>query len=132
MKTKAELERETDEFVRKLERVELKLWEFNALLEYSTTIPTGKTPGKSWKKQVYFGKHRGSWLRGTYVDNDPDPMFLGIKWELITFSDVETQHVLDSANGVFYVVNENMFISNEMYETNIFFYTSDKELMTFD
>lgn len=42
--------------------------EFDALLEYSTTLPTGTTPGKAWKarKPFWAPAHRAEWWRGTY------------------------------------------------------------------
>lgn len=60
-----------------------ELWvtldEFNKLGEYSTTLPTGKTIGKRWKRQLYMGPHRGRWLVGEYVEH-ADPESVGIKW----------------------------------------------------
>lgn len=46
--------------------------EFNALLEYSTTLPTGQTEGKVWKRQSNIGacqrkpKTPPKWLLGEY------------------------------------------------------------------
>lgn len=42
--------------------------EFDALREYSTTLPTGTTPGKAWKarKPFWAPAHRAEWWRGTY------------------------------------------------------------------
>lgn len=42
--------------------------EFDALLEYSTTLPTGTTPGKAWKcRRPYWApRERADWWRGTY------------------------------------------------------------------
>lgn len=48
--------------------------EFNALLEYSTSLPTGKAIGKRWKR-----KQRNGWWIGEYV-KDPDESMVGIVW----------------------------------------------------
>jgi len=42
--------------------------ELNGLLEYSTTLPTGTTPGKQWRcRRPYWApKSADNWWRGTY------------------------------------------------------------------
>ncbi|MDE1914692.1 MAG: hypothetical protein KGJ57_17670 [Sphingomonadales bacterium] len=42
--------------------------EFDALLEYSTTLPTGQTPGKAWKRRVpwWAPKEQAEWMRGMF------------------------------------------------------------------
>jgi hypothetical protein len=37
--------------------------EFDALLEYSYSLPTGTTPGKAWKSKNY---RTGEWKRGVF------------------------------------------------------------------
>lgn len=82
MKTKEELAAEIDEWIPTLETVELTQEEFDALPEYSTTIPTGKTIGKQWKRQLYYGKYLAEWVRCEYVE-DPDPEYVGMLWHKI-------------------------------------------------
>lgn len=84
MKSKEELGAEIDAWLADVEEVELTQAEFDALLEYSTTIPTGKRIGKQWKRQIYFGKHRLSWVRAEYVEDAEDPEnYVGIIWHRI-------------------------------------------------
>jgi hypothetical protein len=59
--------------------------EFNDLLEYSHTLPTGTTIGKTWKR-----KNGTDWYMGEYVPDD-DPKMIGIVW---------TKIVVSSTNGV--------------------------------
>lgn len=42
--------------------------EFDALLEYSTTLPTGTTPGKTWKRRMPFwaSSADANWWRGSF------------------------------------------------------------------
>lgn len=42
--------------------------EFGDLLEYSTTLPTGTTPGKAWKarRPWHAPKNKAKWWRGVY------------------------------------------------------------------
>jgi hypothetical protein len=71
--------------------------EFDTLLEYSTSIPTGTTIGKRWKRHRYYFKNtKGAkfnagylpgdvvlisdeWSMGEYITHD-DPKLVGIKW----------------------------------------------------
>jgi hypothetical protein len=49
--------------------------------EYSTTLPTGTTIGKRWRRNVQVHR-RGvpaEWMIGEYV-TDPNPAFVGIRW----------------------------------------------------
>lgn len=45
-----------------------------ALPEYSTSVPTGQTIGKRWRRWT-----SGGWIVGEY-QLDPDPKFVQIKW----------------------------------------------------
>lgn len=58
-----------------IERVTMA--EFAALSEYSTTLPTGTTIGKKWKR-----KHPLGWMMGEYIDIDRVDQ-VGIKWSRI-------------------------------------------------
>lgn len=69
--------------------VSLTIIEFDALLEYSTTLPTGTTLGKKWKcRRPYRDDGKPpNWYLGEYVE-DPDPEFrakgcVGIVWKKI-------------------------------------------------
>lgn len=79
------------------EVIELTREEFDALGEYSCSLPTGTTIGKRWKKNAdaYQGEHSvisaaaeritgipANWYMGEYVD-DPNPKLVGIKWRKI-------------------------------------------------
>lgn len=83
--------------VEQFEVVELTRQEFDALPEYSCSLPSGTTIGKRWKcnKDAYRGRHSvisaaeeritgvpENWWVGTYVE-DPDPNLVGIKWQKI-------------------------------------------------
>jgi hypothetical protein len=57
--------------------------EFDKLDEYSCSLPTGTTVGKSWKRKKDYHDESKGWLHGEYVE-DPDPKMIGIRWrELI-------------------------------------------------
>lgn len=73
---------ERDTWQNGLEVVEMPQFEVDALLEYSTTLPTGKTIGKRWKRRLFVGPKAGSWVLCEYVE-DPDPEYVGIASRLI-------------------------------------------------
>jgi hypothetical protein len=76
----------TSETTIDLERptVKMSVAEFDALLEYSTTLPTGTTIGKKWKRHILSGLNRGEWWLGEYVpDPSGDPGRVGILWKKI-------------------------------------------------
>jgi len=77
------MEQNLDGWVPNLENVELSLSEFESLLEYSTSLPTGKTIGKKWKRRLFVGKYRRVWLVGEYAE-DEDPAFVKIIWRRIS------------------------------------------------
>ncbi|RWX72516.1 hypothetical protein [Mesorhizobium sp. M2A.F.Ca.ET.039.01.1.1] len=67
-----------DRFIRDLPRLRLSLREFNELLEYSASMPTGTKPGKRWKRlngaHDFAFKQRGGkpvWMIGEYDPNAP-------------------------------------------------------------
>lgn len=76
---------ERDAWQNGLETITMTQVEFDALLEYSTTLPTGKTIGKQWKRQLYVGPKRGAWLLCEYVE-DPDPAYVGVRTREIHLS----------------------------------------------
>ena len=64
--------------------------EFDELLEYSTTLPTGTTIGKKWKRRVPPSGSNPTWFLGEYVE-DVEPYksqgMVGIKWTRIEIKD---------------------------------------------
>lgn len=78
--------RERDAWQNSLPVIEMTQSEVDALLEYSTTLPTGKTIGKRWKRRLYVGSKAGSWVLCEYIE-DPDPTYVGIASHLIHVSD---------------------------------------------
>lgn len=73
---------ERDAWQNGLEVVGMAQAEVDALLEYSTTLPTGKTIGKRWKRYLHVGPKVGRWVLCEYVE-DPDPEYVGIASRLI-------------------------------------------------
>ena len=69
-----------------MEKVYLSQKEFDELGEYSTSIPTGTTIGKQWKRNCYWHKSHPKygtlWCLGEYIP-DPDPKFVVIVWKEI-------------------------------------------------
>jgi len=62
----------------------MSIAEFDALPEYSTTLPTGTTIGKKWKRHILSGLNQGEWWLGEYVeDPNKDAKFVGITWKKI-------------------------------------------------
>jgi len=53
--------------------------EFDALPEYSCSIPTGTTVGKKWKRRVPYSDKPDSWYLGEYVES-LKPGQIGIEW----------------------------------------------------
>lgn len=55
--------------------------EFDALPEYSCTLPTGTTVGKKWKRREPYGADpaTATWYLGTYTDIG-DERKVGIEW----------------------------------------------------
>lgn len=71
------------------ETARLSCEEFKKLPEYSTTLPTGTTPGKLWKREQ--SEMRGTedykrlgWYIGEYEDIPGDPNHIAINWYKIT------------------------------------------------
>lgn len=55
--------------------------EFAALLEYSTSVPTGQVLGKRWKRRIPYIGEPASWVVGEYVpDPAGKPDYIGIRW----------------------------------------------------
>lgn len=59
-------------------KVELSAQEFDALEEYSLSVPTGTTLGKRWKRRLYL---QGQWIMGEYTQRIGDQA-------IITWSDI--------------------------------------------
>lgn len=53
--------------------------EFEELPEYSTSIPTGKKPGKRWKRDLNTLPPARKWMIGEYVDVGSTTE-IGIRW----------------------------------------------------
>jgi hypothetical protein len=74
---------EEDEGV--MNEVLLTQHEFDNLLNYSCTLPTGQTVGKRWKRRIPYEQVKGvtpEWFMGEYVE-DPDPEYIRITWHKI-------------------------------------------------
>lgn len=56
--------------------------EFNNLLEYSASLPSGTFIGKKWKRNCF----NGTWVMGEYVEHD-DPKLVKIIWREILLVD---------------------------------------------
>jgi hypothetical protein len=59
--------------------------EFDALLDYSYSIPSGTTIGKKWKRRWPYRDDEGPpffWYTGEYI-RDPEPGMIGIKWRRV-------------------------------------------------
>ena len=52
--------------------------DFDQLLEYSSSIPTGTYPGKMWKRD-----EQGEWWLGWFSAHPTDPKLLRIHWRRI-------------------------------------------------
>lgn len=65
--------------------VVLSVADFEALAEYSCTLPTGTTIGKRWKCRLPYRETPGvapTWYLGEYYDIG-DPTEVGVRWSLI-------------------------------------------------
>jgi len=60
----------------------MTLQEFDNLLEYSCSMPTGTITGKIWKRAEPYREPHDRWLLGQYIDV-ADPKKIGIKWREI-------------------------------------------------
>lgn len=56
--------------------------EFDALLDYSASLPTGTTIGKQWKRRNDYHDESKGWMLGEYVEH-PNPDLVGIRWRQI-------------------------------------------------
>ena len=63
------------------DRIVLTTPEFEALPEYSCSLPTGQTIGKRWKRKCR-DPNGEVWMLGEYVE-DPEPGMIGIRWRRI-------------------------------------------------
>lgn len=90
-----EKKEETDKLYRSQKSVTLTRKEFDDLLEYSSSIPTGTTIGKKWKRSQSDG-----WWMGEYLESK-DEKFVDILWRKIIFDEYlclgcDTLHKPDS------------------------------------
>lgn len=72
--------------------------QFDALLEYSTSLPTGKGIGKQWKRREPPFGDPCRWLMGEYVGCD-EPGMVGIEWsevEVLTPREAQVRAALCS------------------------------------
>lgn len=70
-----------------IEIVRMAQAEFDGLLDYSCSLPTGTTIGKRWKRgEPYYGTGPKEWFQGEYVACDK-PDHVGIKWSKIEIVD---------------------------------------------
>jgi len=61
--------------------IDLTEAELEALPEYSTTVPTGTTIGKRWKRNLNWRSDLPPrWVVGEYVA-DPEPGYVQIHWK---------------------------------------------------
>ena len=68
-----------------MEKIWLTLEQFEKLDDYSCSIPTGTTIGKTWRRRVPYlfpVTKDTKWYRGKYVEHS-DPNKTGIEWALI-------------------------------------------------
>jgi hypothetical protein len=59
--------------------VQLTQREFDELLDYSASLPTGTTVGKRWKRRNDYHDESKGWRLGEYVEHD-NPDLVGIRW----------------------------------------------------
>jgi len=62
--------------------VEMTQAEFDALSDYSASLPTGTTVGKRWKRRNVYQDESKGWRLGEYVEHD-NPELVGIRWRNI-------------------------------------------------
>lgn len=53
---------------------------FNALPDYSASLPTGTTPGKRWKRRRDYYDETKGWVLGEYTDHPTRPDLVRIIW----------------------------------------------------
>lgn len=67
-----------------MKTIALSKQEFDALPEYSCTLPTGTTVGKRWKLGWPYHEPRTRWFLGEYAKSDL-PGMVDIVWREIVF-----------------------------------------------
>jgi hypothetical protein len=61
--------------------LELTEYELKQLPEYSTTLPTGTTEGKRWRRALWHGEPELGWVIGEYFrDQNTPPDKISIRW----------------------------------------------------
>ena len=61
--------------------------EFNNLLDYSCSLPTGVIIGKKWKRRKHYGDESKGWLLGEYLKHDTEENKISIRWSEITIEE---------------------------------------------
>lgn len=79
---------------------------FDALPEYSTSLPTGQAIGKRWKKHIRTGPSTGRWILGEYAKaSDPRNILIIWSWIKIVEPDhLHTSKLLDDKQRMAYGV----------------------------
>ena len=70
----------------KVSKVYLTQQEFDALYDYSCSIPTGTTIGKKWKRRNDYHDASKGWMQGEYVPCEEEGR-VGIDWREIVVGD---------------------------------------------
>ena len=68
-----------EKLVGKLKTTRMTQEEFDALSDYSRSLPTGTTIGKRWKRRRYRHSVLVAWEMGEYVPSDREGM-VGVQW----------------------------------------------------
>lgn len=74
-------------------RIRLYPWELDSMDEYSSSIPSGTTPFKMWKRdlrgrltQAQLNQlHAEDWIVGQYIPHYSDPNLVSIRWFTVVF-----------------------------------------------
>jgi hypothetical protein len=78
-----------------VETITLTKTEFDELLDYSCSNPTGTTIGKRWKRRRDYHDETKGWDMGEYIEH-PNPSLIGIKWReiIVELTEQEEQQML--------------------------------------
>lgn len=73
--------------------------DFNDLSEYSTSLPTGTTVGKQWKRDNNHHRTNHDWNLCTYVDIGSEDR-IGIRWQKLLIAETVIVQALLEACGL--------------------------------